>query len=279
MARPAPAGPQVRPGDRLAPVELEEAVRRRRMVRRFRPEPQVDEETVRHLLDLASRAPSAGFSQGWDFVVLRRQTERAAFWRAAAPEDAGVAPDSTRDGSATTGGDAWLRGVSAAPTLLVCLSDPGAYLDRYAEPDKGWGRPGRDPDAPDPTDASDATDATDRSDTTGVPHPDPGRWPVPYWDTDTAMAVMNLLLGATEAGLGALFFGVPGPAHPRVRAALGVPAGRRILGVVALGEEAERVRSPSLRRGRRGVDDIAHWGRYGASPASREPTSARMDRT
>ena len=34
--------------------------------------------------------------------------------------------------------DAWLRGVSAAPVLVLCLSHPDAYLDRYAEPDKGW---------------------------------------------------------------------------------------------------------------------------------------------
>ena len=31
-----------------------------------------------------------------------------------------------------------MRGVSAAPVLIVCCSNPQAYLDRYAEPDKGW---------------------------------------------------------------------------------------------------------------------------------------------
>ena len=58
---------------------------------------------------------------------------------------------------------------------------------------------------------------------------------MPYWDTDTAMAAMVLLLGAEDAGLGALFFGVPAERHDAVRAALGIPDGRRIVGVVALG--------------------------------------------
>jgi hypothetical protein len=69
------------------------------------------------------------------------------------------------------------------------LADPTAYLDRYAEPDKGW---------------------TDRS---------LDRWPIPYWDTDTAMAAMVVLLGAVDAGLGALFFGVPGTRHDALKAA------------------------------------------------------------
>ena len=46
-----------------------------------------------------------------------------------------------------------------APLLIVPLSNKDAYLDRYAEPDKGW---------------------TDR---------DESRWPVPYWDVDAGMAV------------------------------------------------------------------------------------------
>ena len=101
--------------------------------------------------------------------------------------------------------------MSAAPALVLCLSDPAAYLDRYAEPDKGW---------------------TDRS----VEH-----WPVPYWDTDVAMAAMIILLGAVDDGLDALFFGVPVEQHGAVKAALDIPDGRRIVGIVALGHEAERV--------------------------------------
>lgn len=201
-------------------VELADAVRRRRMVRRFDPDRPVSPDTVTHLLGLATRAPSAGFTQGWDFLVLDGDEDRTRFWSTAGN---GVETE-------------WSTGVCAAPVLIVCMSDPAAYLDRYAEPDKGW---------------------TDR---------DESRWPVPYWDTDTAMAAMLLLLGAVDAGLGALFFGVPPDRHEAVRAAFGVPSGRRLVGVVALGHEAARVRSPSLRRGRRPLSEVVHRGRFGVPP-------------
>lgn len=205
-------------------VELTDAIRRRRMVRRFDPDRPVAEGVIRDLVDLAIRAPSAGFTQGWDFLALLDPGDRAVFWRAAEP---------AADGRSEP--DAWLRGVSSAPALLLCLADPAAYLDRYAAPDKGW---------------------TDRS---------PDRWPIPYWDTDTAMAAMLVLLGAVDRDLGGLFFGVPGGRHDTVKAALGIPPGRRIVGVIALGHESERVSSPSLRRGRREVDEVLRLGRFGAS--------------
>ncbi len=190
----------------LGLVELRDAVLHRRMVRRFDPDSPVPAEVVRDLVRLAVRAPSAGFSQGWDFVALLDPADRARFWAAV---DDGSPPD------------AWLRGVSSAPALVLCLSDPQTYLDRYAEPDKGW---------------------TDRS---------TDRWPVPYWDTDVAMAAMVMLLGAEDVGLGALFFGVPVEQHEAVHEAHGIPGDRRIVGVVALGTEAERVSgSPQTRRRR-----------------------------
>ena len=214
-------------------MDLETTVLRRRMVRRFDPDREVPQATVERLLDLAGRAPSAGFTQGWDFLVLRSEDERHAFWEAAR-------------GAMSEFPDDWVRGVSAAPTLVLFLSNPGAYLDRYAEPDKGW---------------------EDR---------DPARWPVPYWDTDTAMAAMILLLGVVDEELGALFFGVPPAGHARVRAALAVPENRRLVGVVAMGQESERIRSPSLRRGRRGLAETVHWGRFGVPAPSAEVGSEKM---
>jgi nitroreductase len=190
------------------------------MVRRFDPDVPVSPEVVRDLVGLAVRAPSAGFSQGWDFAALLEDGDRAAFWAA------------TGDGAPP---DAWRRGVAAAPALVLCLSHPSAYLDRYALPDKGW---------------------VDRS---------PDRWPIPYWDTDTAMAAMVLLLGAEDVGLGALFFGVPGERHPAVRETFGIPADRRLVGVVALGAEARRVSGSAGSRRRRPLAEVLHEGRFGAS--------------
>ena len=51
-------------------MEFEEAVRRRRMVRTYDPDRRVSRERSMRLLELAIRAPSAGFSQGWQFLVL-----------------------------------------------------------------------------------------------------------------------------------------------------------------------------------------------------------------
>jgi nitroreductase len=207
-------------------MEFREVVRRRRMVRRFDAAREVPLGSLTHILYAAQRAPSAGFSQGWDFVVLADHADRARFWEATAEPHRPA--------------DAWLRGVSAAPVLVLCLSDPDSYLDRYAEPDKGW---------------------TDR---------DTSRWPVPYWDIDTGMAALLMLLSAVDEGLGALFFGVPPSCHDAVRQAHGIPANRRLVGVVALGFEQERTHSPSLRRGRRPQAEVVHWGSYGES-APRRP--------
>jgi nitroreductase len=200
-------------------MELSDVVRARRMVRAYDPARPVPREALRRLLDAAVRAPSAGFSQGWDFVVLTEAPDRDLFWQATT--DPGAQPDP------------WLAGMRSAPALVVCLSDPQRYLDRYAEPDKGW---------------------TDR---------DPGRWPVPYWDVDTGMAALLMLLTAVDEGLAACFFGVPPQHRAAALAAFGAPSDRRVVGVCSLGYAAPDRRSPSLRRGRRPVAEVAHDGRFG----------------
>jgi nitroreductase len=89
------------------------------MTRTFDPRP-VDHELLVELLDLARRAPSAGFSQGVHFLALTGDA-LARFWR-------------------TTGGDQWFAasqdGVLQAPVVVLPLADPTAYTSRYAEADK-----------------------------------------------------------------------------------------------------------------------------------------------
>lgn len=194
-------------------------VRRRRMVRNYDPDRPVPDEVLARVLANAVRAPSAGFSQGWDFVVLRTAAERETFWEATT--DPAREPDN------------WLRGIQHAPCLIVCCSSPGAYLERYAEPDKGW---------------------TDR---------DAARWPVPYWDVDTGMAALLMLLTAVDEELGGLFFGVPVEALDAVRAALDIPGDCNLVGVISIGYPAPDRKSPSLRRGRREVPQVAHAGAFG----------------
>lgn len=50
-------------------MDFKEVVRKRKMIRSFTDEP-VAAEVVRRILDTARRGPSAGFSQGVEFVVV-----------------------------------------------------------------------------------------------------------------------------------------------------------------------------------------------------------------
>lgn len=103
-------------------MELDEALRRRRMVRNYTGDP-VDRATVERLVDRARRAPSAGFSQGQRFIVVTDGDRRRAI--------AGLAGE---DAYVRKGFDPW---ISRAPVHIVPCADEGAYHRRYAEPDKG----------------------------------------------------------------------------------------------------------------------------------------------
>jgi nitroreductase len=201
-------------------MEFTEVVRRRRMVRNYDPARPVARETVDQLLELAIRAPSAGFSQGWQFLVLDTDESRSRFWAATTSPDVPL--------------DSWLSGMRSAPVLIVALSDKDAYLDRYAAPDKGW--TDRDPDIID------------------------ARWPTPYWDIDTGMASLLVLLGAVDQGLASCFFGIPPNRHQAVRDAFSVPSQLRFVGVISLGYGALDRKSPSLKRGRRTLDQVVSYG-------------------
>ena len=73
------------------------------------------------MVDLATRAPSAGKTQGWHLVVLTG-SDVARFWDISLPEE----------NRATF---RW-KGLLDAPVIAIPLADPGAYLARYSEPDK-----------------------------------------------------------------------------------------------------------------------------------------------
>jgi nitroreductase len=103
-------------------MEFRDVVRRRRMVRVYDPDRAVPRDVVDELLGLAVRAPSAGFTQGWRFLVLDTPASRNSYW--AATTDANAEPN------------AWLRGMRTAPVIIVAFSDEFAYVDRYAAPDK-----------------------------------------------------------------------------------------------------------------------------------------------
>ncbi|PZR51641.1 nitroreductase family protein [Xylanimonas oleitrophica] len=214
-------------------MEFQDVVRRRRMVRSFTDEP-VAPEHVDRLLSNAVRAPSAGFTQGWSFLVLEAPQDRERFWAAASPAS------SSRDMSA------WRAGMGRAPLIVVPMASKAAYLGRYAEPDKagaGLASPGA-----------------------WTPE-DEARWPVPYWHVDAGMASLLILQTAVDLGLGACFFGIGAAERPAFHEAFGVPAAWEPTGAIAVGHRADpgegAAGSPSRRR-RRPLDEVVHRGRFGA---------------
>jgi nitroreductase len=198
-------------------MEFQEVVRRRRMVRDYERRP-VPAEVRDRILANALRAPSAGYSQGWAFLVLEQAADLTRFWEAAVPP--GQAPNPLT------------VGLRHAPLIVVALSHKQAYLDRYAEPDKG---------------------VFDRRESF---------WPVPYWHIDTGFAALLMLLTAVDAGLGACFFGIVPERHEAFREAFGVPEPYVPVGAVSVGYRAPDTPSPSLRRGLRPVEEVVHHGRW-----------------
>ena len=185
------------------------------------PDRPVDPAVVDRALANATRAPNAGFSQGWAFLVLDTPEDVRRFWAATA-DDRSTRPRrlAGRD-DAGAGGD------------LPC-SSKAAYLDRYAEPDKGW---------------------TDR---------DEARWPVPFWHIDTAMAALLILQTAVDEGLGACFFGIPPDRDAAVREEFGIPDDFDPVGVVTVGHRgtARAAGSPRRRARASRSADVVHRGRW-----------------
>lgn len=202
-------------------MNLSELLAARRMTRSFDPRP-LDSALLEELCLLARRAPSAGFAQGTELIILEGPEALGSFWDLTLP--AGRRADF-----------AW-PGLLQAPALVLPAADSRRYLARYREADK----------------ASGAAGGLGRS---------TQAWPVPYWLIDGAFVVQNLLLAATERGLGALFFGLFN-GEAGVRAALEVPEGVELLGAVALGRPAPDRPSGSLARGWRDPGEILHWGRW-----------------
>lgn len=99
---------------------LDDLVRARRMRRRFADTP-VDAAWLDTMLDLARQVPSAGNSQGLDWLVLDTPEATDRYWSITLGE--------RRAGFVH-------QGLLSAPVLVVVLANPQAYLTRYGEPDK-----------------------------------------------------------------------------------------------------------------------------------------------
>jgi nitroreductase len=188
------------------------------MVRAYDEGRPIPPDVVDRLLAAAVRAPSAGFSQGWGFLVLDSAEDIARFREAVTPD---------------TDAENWFAAQVRAPLIIVPHANKDAYLDRYAQPDRGF---------------------TDRSD---------AWWPVPYWYIDTGFASLLILLTAIDEGLGACFFGIPKERIEVFRRAFGVPDEFTPIGAISVGYSDEPPRDFSARR--RPLDEVVHRGRWARS--------------
>ncbi len=103
-------------------MEFVDVVRKRRMVRHFKPDP-IDPDVVDNLMRLAQRAPSAGYTQGQSFVVVTDPALRKAVARTCGEAESG----------GTAFGHPW---ISEAPVQAIACVSEAAYHQRYQESDK-----------------------------------------------------------------------------------------------------------------------------------------------
>ena len=89
------------------PLSLEEAIRTRRSVRAFSDRP-VCRETLERVLELATRAPSAGNGQPWRLIVVQEEAARKEVARLALDQDF----------------------VAEAPAVVVCCGE--RFVDRWS---------------------------------------------------------------------------------------------------------------------------------------------------
>jgi nitroreductase len=206
-------------------VEFSEVIKRRRMFRAFTAQ-ALPAGTAERLLRAAERAPSAGFSQGYSFLVLSGKDEAAPLWQ--------IFYDSADSPGAPANEVEQIDALRTAQLVIVPLACKDVYLSRYAEPDKGW---------------------TDK---------DEARWPVPYWYIDTGFAAMLILLAVVDAELGAVFFGIPPDDMDAFRTAFGVPDEWTPIGAIAVGypDPAADPVGSARGRDRKPLAGLVHNGRW-----------------
>lgn len=194
-------------------MEFEQTVRKRRMVRNFTDEPVLDEH-LKKILEQSLHAPSAGFSQGWSYVVVKDEQRRKEVGRVQ-----GESEDYVRGGFANF--------ISKAPVDIIACASEQVYHKRYQEKDKLQ---------------QDGTEID---------------WPTPYWFFDIGAACMIVLLAAVDLGYSAVFTGVSDPAG--MKKLLSIPVEYHPVGVISIGKGAKDKKSPSLKRGRKPLEQVVHY--------------------
>ncbi len=196
-------------------MEVFEAVRTRRSIRKFRSD-AVPRETILRLLEAANLAPSASNRQSWMFLVVDRPTlDRMA----------GVLGGSFQERLAEVGWTAMNEGIKNLP---IPVAGSGGKVEGLGDFYRTLGG------AP----------------VAVVVHvkKSANAW---IWKNnvcDASAAIENLILAAWSEGLGSCW--MTGPLmkrEPEIKAFLGIPEEREIVGIVPLGVPAEVPQSPPKR--------------------------------
>ena len=206
-------------------MDFDEVVRKRRSIRKYRPEP-VEQAALDRILDTATRGPTAGYSQGQSYVVVtdpamirRLMTEMDRQEQALLgnpPQDAQAEPEPPAFG---------------APVLVVACTNEADYHRRYQRPDKLL------PDGSE------------------IP------WPAPYWYVDSGCGIMLMLLAAVNEGLDACLIGIPFDVAPWQNI-LGMPEEVMPVGTILIGHRAADEQKRDLRPRRRPQEDYMHRERW-----------------
>ncbi len=207
-------------------MSLEELLRTRRSVRRFKAEPPAD-ETIERVLELATLAPSASNKQPWRFFVVTRREiiERmAGAVRDAVQRVAAHVPAESADAFRSYG-DYFTR-FEDAPVVVVPIHRGHAVLSNLVA-------------------------ETVDSESLRIIHAmerDSGL-------VGTSLALMNLLLAAHDVGLGASAMTGPLLAEPALREILAVPESWGIVALVPMGLADESPRATE----RKAAPKVTRW--------------------
>jgi nitroreductase len=191
-------------------MTLEEAIRRRRSVRRFAPDP-VPEADLERLVALAQLAPSASNQQMWRFLAITNREVLERMRGAVLDRYDELAGRLTDDAAqvAARGAKGYSSFFADAPVTIAVLAQPyqspmrQALLSLEGSPERLGG-------------------------TTGYP------------DVQSiGAAIAHLLLAATELGYGTCWMTGPLAAREQLEAILGVQPPWRLLALVPVGKPAD----------------------------------------
>ncbi len=207
-------------------AQLLALLRSRRSVRAFQPQAP-PAELIESILEAATTAPSASNKQPWRFFVVQDRAVIAQMSQAVADETARIAqliPESSVASFESYGG--YFTRFAEAPVVIVSIHRGARVLSHLVD---------------------DALDDSARQRVTALER-DSGL-------VGASLALMNLLLAAHAAGLGASAMTGPLIAEHRLRQILEVPASWEIVALVPLGYPDEQPAATKRKR----LSAVTRW--------------------